>query len=78
MNESRSTEWWLPHDEARELAKNARHALTESEQNVLDLRLGMSDGIPRTLAEVSSQLGTTQEEVRQIEATAIAKLHRLS
>ena len=48
--------------------------LTQAEQFILDQRFGLSDGHSRTLEEVGSQLNTTRERIRQIEARALRKL----
>jgi DNA-directed RNA polymerase specialized sigma24 family protein len=48
--------------------------LTERERKVLLLRLGLDDGCPRTLNEVSDVFNVTRSRVRQIEAKAMRKL----
>ena len=50
--------------------------LTSREQRILDLRLGLKDGKPRTLEEVGKEFNVTRERIRQIEAKAIRKLRR--
>jgi len=45
---------------------------------VLQLRYGLSDGEPRTLAEVGDLLGISRERVRQIENEALRKLRRIA
>ena len=58
------------------LIKFAMSHLTSREQRVLDLRLGLKDGNPRTLEEVGKEFNVTRERIRQIEAKAIRKLRR--
>jgi RNA polymerase primary sigma factor len=52
--------------------------LTPRERLVLQLRYGLSDGEPRTLAEVGDLLGISRERVRQIENEALRKLRRIA
>jgi RNA polymerase primary sigma factor len=51
--------------------------LPDAERGVLELRFGLSGEEPRTLESIGRQLGITRERVRQIEATALARLRRL-
>ena len=48
--------------------------LPEREQQVVQLRYGLTDGHPRTLEEVGREFGVTRERVRQIETKTLAKL----
>ena len=52
--------------------------LTEREQKVLRLRIGMDDGRARTLEEVGKEFDVTRERIRQIEAKALRKLRHPS
>ena len=52
--------------------------LTEREQKVLRLRVGMNDGRARTLEEVGREFDVTRERIRQIEAKALRKLRHPS
>ncbi|HHE40010.1 MAG TPA: sigma-70 family RNA polymerase sigma factor, partial [Candidatus Cloacimonetes bacterium] len=53
------------------------HTLTKREEEIIKLRFGMSDGMPRTLEEVGLIFNLTRERIRQIEAKALKKLrHR--
>ena len=52
--------------------------LTEREQKVLRLRLGLDDGRARTLEEVGKEFNVTRERIRQIEAKALRKLRHPS
>jgi len=59
-----------------EIAKLLDH-LKEREREILILRFGLQDGIPRTLEEIGNNFGLTRERVRQIEAEAIMKLRKI-
>lgn len=50
--------------------------MTEREREVLDMRFGLADSKPKTLAQVALKLGVSRERVRQIEETALRKLRR--
>ncbi|MCP4582531.1 MAG: sigma-70 family RNA polymerase sigma factor [candidate division Zixibacteria bacterium] len=53
------------------------HTLSRREEEVIRLRFGMRDGMPRTLEEVGLIFNLTRERIRQIEAKALKKLrHR--
>ncbi len=48
--------------------------LGEREQEIVRMRFGLDDGLPRTLEEVGREFGVTRERIRQIEAKTMAKL----
>jgi RNA polymerase primary sigma factor len=48
--------------------------LSEREQRVLELRFGLTGGMPRTLEDVGKEFSLTRERIRQIEAKALTKL----
>ncbi len=50
--------------------------LTEKEQQILELRHGLKDGIQHTLEEVGKIFGVTRERIRQIEAKAHEKIRQ--
>jgi RNA polymerase primary sigma factor len=52
--------------------------LTDREEEVIRLRFGMVDGMPRTLEEVGLIFNLTRERIRQIEAKALRKLRHKS
>jgi RNA polymerase primary sigma factor len=52
--------------------------LNEREAGVVRLRVGLTDGRPRTLDEIGRVYGVTRERIRQIEARAMAKLRHPS
>lgn len=58
----------------REKVVAALQILTKREQEVLDLRFGLTDGRERTLEEVGNILGVTRERIRQIEQKAFRKI----
>ncbi|HAT1180454.1 TPA: sigma-70 family RNA polymerase sigma factor [Corynebacterium striatum] len=48
--------------------------LEEREQDVIRLRYGLDDGVPRTLDQIGRRFGLSRERVRQIEREVMAKL----
>ena len=50
--------------------------LSEREAGVVRLRFGLTDGQPRTLAEIGQVYGVTRERIRQIESKAMSKLRQ--
>ena len=60
----------------KEHVKDMLGALTEREQKILKLRFGLEDGKSHTLEEVGQEFNVTRERIRQIEATALAKLRK--
>ena len=60
----------------KERVGNLLEIMTEREKDVLDMRFGLADGKPHTLAEASKKLGISRERVRQIEEEALGKLRR--
>jgi RNA polymerase sigma factor (sigma-70 family) len=52
--------------------------LSQREEDVIRLRFGMNDGLPRTLEEVGLIFNLTRERIRQIEAKALRKLRHKS
>ncbi len=53
---------------------NMLERLTPQQKNVLTLRYGLQDGVPRTLASVGEEIGISRERVRQIERQALTSL----
>lgn len=50
--------------------------VTERERKILDLRFGITDDKPHTLAEIARVLCVSRERVRQIEKTALNKVKK--
>ncbi len=65
------------HLENEEIAELLERALTEREQEILRLRYGLEDGIPKTLAATGDIIGVSRERIRQIEKRALQKLNLL-
>jgi RNA polymerase primary sigma factor len=57
----------------RDLAARLR-ALPERPRQVIELRFGLSDGVPQTADAVAARLGLARERVRQIELNALRRL----
>ncbi|MCM8787825.1 MAG: RNA polymerase sigma factor RpoD/SigA [Candidatus Omnitrophica bacterium] len=64
----------IEHFFERERIYNYLDFVSPRERKVLDLRFGIKDGSPHTLAEVAKLLNISRERVRQIEKEAIEKL----
>jgi RNA polymerase nonessential primary-like sigma factor len=50
--------------------------LTSRERDVIQMRFGLGDGNPYSLAEIGRALDLSRERVRQIEAKALQKLRQ--
>jgi len=48
--------------------------LTGREQNILEMRFGLGNGVTHTLEEVGQKFGVTRERIRQIEAKALERI----
>lgn len=60
----------------RERVDNLLERMSERERKILDLRFGLTDTKPQTLAVVAKKLGVSRERIRQIEETALKKLRK--
>ena len=58
----------------REQLQNILGELGKREREVLEMRFGLHDGRPHTLAEVGQAFNVTRERIRQIESKALRKL----
>lgn len=52
--------------------------ITGREREILDMRFGLHNQKPRTLAEIAKKLKLSRERIRQIETIALKKLRRLA
>jgi RNA polymerase primary sigma factor len=52
--------------------------LLENEKEIIVLRFGLDDGEPKTLESIGQRYGVTRERIRQIEASALRKLRKLT
>ena len=62
----------------REQLHTVLGTLTEREAGVVSMRFGLTDGQPKTLAEIGKVYGVTRERIRQIESTTMSKLRHPS
>ncbi|PLX81712.1 MAG: RNA polymerase subunit sigma [Desulfuromonas sp.] len=53
------------------------NTLSESEQEILNLRFGLNDCEPQTLDTIGRKFGVTRERIRQIEAKSLDKLRKI-
>ncbi|QYH19632.1 sigma-70 family RNA polymerase sigma factor [Corynebacterium aquatimens] len=60
----------LRHDDIEDII----NGLEQREQDVIRLRYGLTDGVPRTLDQIGREFGLSRERVRQIEREVMAKL----
>ncbi len=60
----------------RERIDNLLEVMSEREREILDLRFGLKNAKPQTLAEVAKKLGVSRERIRQIEEAALRKLRK--
>ncbi|RCK77860.1 MAG: RNA polymerase sigma factor RpoD [Candidatus Ozemobacter sibiricus] len=58
----------------KEQIEKVMAVLTEKERQVISLRFGLEDGIPRSLEEIGRIMSVTRERVRQVEEKALKKL----
>jgi RNA polymerase primary sigma factor len=61
----------------RERIGNLLGIMTERERKILDMRFGLVDSKPQTLAQVAKKFGVSRERIRQIEEVALKKLRKL-
>ncbi len=60
----------------RERIDNLLEVMSDREREILDLRFGLTNTKPQTLAEVAKKLGVSRERIRQIEEAALRKLRK--
>lgn len=52
--------------------------LLENEKDIIILRFGLDSGEPKTLESIGQRYGVTRERIRQIEASALRKLRKIT
>jgi RNA polymerase primary sigma factor len=62
----------------QEQLNSVLHTLQGREQEVIEMRFGLTDGQPKTLEEVGRRFGVTRERIRQIESKTLSKLRHPS
>ncbi len=60
----------------KERVDNLLEKIKNREKEVLDMRFGLVDGKPHTLAEVAKKIRVSRERIRQIEEKALRKLRK--
>lgn len=60
----------------KERAADLLKMMTDRERMILDLRFGITDGNPHTLAEIARKMGVSRERIRQVESATLKKLRR--
>ncbi|HEU5003095.1 MAG TPA: sigma-70 family RNA polymerase sigma factor [Actinomycetota bacterium] len=58
----------------RERVASALAGMSDREREIVGLRYGIADGVPRTLDQVGSLVGLSRERVRHVERRAMCKL----
>ena len=61
----------------KERAMSFLEDLGEREKKIIEMRYGLEDGNPRTLAQIAKVLGVSRERVRQLEAAVIKKIRHM-
>lgn len=61
----------------KERALSFLDMLNERERKIMELRYGLVDGEPHTLAEIAEILGVSRERIRQIEDATIKKIQHI-
>lgn len=62
---------------SKRLVFNLLERLPARKAKLIELRFGLRDGHPRTLAEIGRKLGVTRERARQMEASALDELREI-
>jgi RNA polymerase primary sigma factor len=62
----------------KERAVSILEELPERERQIIEMRYGILDGEPKTLAEIAQVMGVSRERIRQIECSIIKKLRQIA
>lgn len=76
-NDARRIELRSSNSEPRSIGESLHElfdSLTEKQLSVIDLRFGLTDGVPRTLDEIGNMHGVTRERIRQVQLQSMARL----
>lgn len=65
----------LSQNQLREQIEKALSYLSPKDAEILRLRFGLVDEYPHTLEEVGQKFGVTRERIRQLEESALTRLH---
>jgi RNA polymerase primary sigma factor len=60
----------------KERVDNLLEIMSDREREILDMRFGLADKRPHTLAEVAKKLGVSRERIRQIEELALRRIRK--
>jgi len=71
-----------PEDELEDFFNKERtlgllEMLGPRERKILDMRFGLTDGTPHTLAAIAEKIGVSRERIRQVEAATLKKIRKL-
>jgi len=61
-------------NQAETIIKKLLAILTDREQQIINLRYGLTDGPPKTLQQIGDLFGVSRERIRQIERKALRRL----
>jgi RNA polymerase primary sigma factor len=73
---AQSPDWTIEHLLDKERVSALLDIMSDRERKILDMRFGLGESNPHTLAEVAKKLKLSRERVRQIEEAALVKLRR--
>ena len=71
-------EQYMSNNAVKEIVDLMLRGLPEREEKILRMRFGLDDGRPKTLEEVGRACNVTRERIRQIEAHALRRLHKMN
>ena len=77
-SDSDTPEQELSRNDDKAKAREVLSTLNPREQRIIKLRFGIGMSRSHTLREIGEELGLTRERIRQIEASALAKMRRVA